>query len=310
MARSKTKLTIYIIFSLLLGVLVGLFLENRKPNPYLLARNEAISFLKNLRSDNSLPEGFSECHIDLLDNLSSLTNNAEPLDLVVGHAYGRGGVEATGEISPNFVNFLEHNNRFGTIYFTGDILAKPSIAKWNKFKKLMAIHTNNIEIAPGNHDVGHGDNSINDVFSLIFGIDYPRLITKEQDHFLLINTNNQEWTVSDEAVNKIKQIKTKKRNLYIFSHHLLQPNPAPVANSLAGFDKNAPSAYEIITEFSSDFEKVIVFSGDTGAFRDRPRFNCLQIGNVKFIASGIGGFDDDEAIAMAGSRLFRVKLLH
>lgn len=194
-------------------------------------------------------------------------------------------------------------------FISGNILAKPSIAKWNKFKKFMTNHTNRIEIAPGNHDVGHGDNSLNDVFSLAFGIDYPRLITKGQDHLLLINTNARGWTISGEAVNKINQIRTKKRNLYIFSHHLLQPNPVSIANSLAGFDKNATSAYEIISGFSQDFEKIIVFSGDTGAFRNRPRFNCLQNGNVKFIASGIGGFDDDEAIAMVGSKLFRVKLL-
>lgn len=309
------KLAQYIII-FLMGVSLGVFFEYKKPPVYMTARNSVKTLKTNLlEPQDNILQGYDICAIEIIEDIDGLNKENKNLSAVIGHAYGspfsawvkKGKDE--GEISSNLKDFfLSQSVQFDDVFFTGDILKTPTLLRWQRFSKFMNNHSNNIYIAPGNHDVEFGYTASRDIFHQVFGFVYPQLFNRGHDYFLIIDTIQSPWTISDDAIEKLNAISGDVRNLYIFAHNILRPNPTELANSSDGKPKKMRDPFELIKSISPKFEKIYIFSGDTGAFANQPRFECLQRDNVHFISQGLGGIVDDEIIIITERNILRLKL--
>lgn len=304
------------LFALIVGTMLGVFLEFSKPNFYLWARiNIKTLILGNPRSGLEIPDGYTKCEIELHHNIQSLMTPQSDFNAVVGHAYGdpsalREGRQNVSEFSEGLRKFfLSTPVKFNNVMLTGDVLNQPTMKRWKEVKEFMGEHSKNLYIAPGNHDTGFGDTALRDVFNLMFVTKLPTIIIQGADYYLITDTTLSPWVLSSEAVDKINSIKGEVRNLYIFSHHILRPHPSMLANSQEGIPELLPHVGELISSsLLPKFQEVTVFSGDTGAYPSLPRFDCVQYENIRFISQGLGGLENDEIIVFNEKEIYRVPL--
>ena len=80
----------------------------------------------------------------------------------------------------------------------------------------------------------------------------------------------------------------------------------PLANSNAGLKKTLPTIKELQEKIKK--KKVMIISGDSGAFSYLPRFYCWKKGNLQFIINGIGGLDNDVILVVSEGIFYKYKL--
>ena len=91
-----------------------------------------------------------ECQIEKINYIP------ENSTLIVGHAYG--SPDSNNNFISNKIKNLIIQNKFKEVIFTGDVLKLPSEKKWEELNDLFYKNKTNFYIAPGNHDVGIGEN--------------------------------------------------------------------------------------------------------------------------------------------------------
>ncbi len=227
--------------------------------------------------------------------------------LIVGHAYGS-SKNLNNSIAPNLTKFLiKNSSSFEEIIFTGDVIQTPSTQKWRALKKQMREMGLKIKIAPGNHDVGaSNDNAFRDIFFQEFNFNYPYFEKEDGSIFIFMDSTISPGKIDDNVLLFLENAKFLEKNVFIFSHHLLRPQPHLIANGL-GDHRLEINNIDILKKSKNNFKKIYLISGDSGLRYQG--VDCLQFQNIYFISSGINNSDKDVALILHDGDLFQSKLV-
>ena len=289
------------------GIIGGIFLEIINPSLYLTAKD----LIKKTNYEVSIKmNGYSKCSLSEInfEDVSQDDNNV----LIIGHAYSL--MEKDKLLSNSkLLIFIEKNKvLIDKIFFTGDIYKNPSKLKWAELKIFLDEMEIEFEIAPGNHDVGFGDNTKRDIFTDAFSDQYP-LFDKTIDNSLsiILDSTEDPWAINKEGVDKIiESNKNINEDLYLFSHHLLHEISSKISNSLEGFPENFSinKNHEILKELRKNFKSITSISGDIGAFNYQPGLECLKKNEIMYVSSGLGEKKDNDLIGIINNKLYKTKI--
>ena len=284
---------------LLIGIILGGYLQWSSPS-LLIELKDDLKSLKNTFIKKN--HGLESCTLEFI-NIKDLNKN-DSVIIVVGHAYSLMNEENIKK--SNIFSFIKKNSLLiDEIIFTGDIFFNPSKKKWKDLLKILEERNISIEISPGNHDLGIGDNSKKDIFFDVFKKNYPITKKSEKNNYsLFINSLESPGMINKEDFKSLVGKEVNK--LFIYTHNIMRPYPLEISNSSEGLPQNFDPLfnYKIIKQNSKNINEVVVFSGDTGAFKYLPRFECLEKDNIKFISSGVGNLKGDIFISIINGKIY------
>tara|TARA_Y100000992_G_scaffold295126_1_gene255676 strand:+ start:668 stop:1555 length:888 start_codon:yes stop_codon:yes gene_type:complete len=289
---------------MVLAFFLGIFIEWKKPFPYNKLREIAQDFNKDINKKDI--DHDQDCIYSYELSNENLRNNDE-LSLIIGHAYGNPR-NKNYDLSPrlnDFINEIEKQKKFEKIYFTGDVFDIPSRKKW---EKLLNRFSDRIQVAPGNHDIGIGENTKKDIFFDFFP-NYPIQENYESNVLLIFNTIDTNSSLSEENLDYLidKVRNNPGKTFFILGHNILRPNPEKISNYYeynpitTSNNKNLMMNLALLNSFGN---KIFFISGDTGGTNDKPRLNCFMDKNISFISSGIGDHKDDVVLIKKGASLY------
>jgi hypothetical protein len=224
--------------------------------------------------------------------------------LIIGHAYGApgGNNEFLADRVERFIR--NHAVHLDSVIFSGDVFAVPSAAKWDRLVRLSDEFGIDFHIAPGNHDVGEGDNSRRDVWNTTqYRLPEPNTNFLEIAGFavLLEDSVVTGWQVDPRVIETPRTMDTDKPRILI-RHNIAIEEMSDVANSMAGKRGRLPTLTNLAENLPSG---TLVISGDTGAFPRLPRLACSGNDRVTFLATGIGEIDGDVVLIMSDGMLYQ-----
>lgn len=276
------------------SICLGIYLQ-WSSNPLLLAIKSEVKHLAYYFIEKPMPEGTTNC------NIENISTTQETDIMVVGHAYGSIHSKK-GTISPYLQAYIESSEfKPKTIIFTGDVLPSTSNAKWKSFKEEMNTLGKKIIISPGNHDVGDGDSSQRDIYFQNFNVDYPLIIEDEERLMVFIDSTVENGKINQDLIHNLENYTGSSTTLFIFSHHILRPNPLLIANSTSNMDLNINNI-KALDAVKNNFINIILISGDSGAYGQET--NCIKNQNISFISQGLGDFPHDKVLILRGVQLF------
>ena len=289
------------------GIVGGIFLETINPSLYLSAKD----LLKRTNYEISIKlHGYDKCYLDEIsfEDMSQEDKNL----LIIGHAYSLMKKDRFLRDSKLFI-FIEKNKiLIDKIFFTGDVYKNPSKSKWVELKMLLNKMEIEFEIAPGNHDVGFGNNTKRDIFTDVFPYQYPVYYKSFAGlTSIVLDSTKDPWVINKDRISPILESnKNKNENLYLFSHHLLHEISSKISNSLEGFPENLSKNknHEILKELRESFKSVTSISGDIGAFNYQPSIECLKKDEVMYVGSGLGEKKDNELIGLINNKLYKTRI--
>ena len=284
----------FIIVVLALTYTIGFITSFKQLFPYNQIRYVYnIFFKENVKKGSTI---FENCEIPTINEI--------PFNSVVfiGHAYGSPSNSKEKEfIADSVKNFIEKNSKkINRIIFTGDVFSIPSISKWNKLFNL----TNGfqeIDIAPGNHDILRADSK--DVFlqSKFGGKNYPYKININDIPLIVDDSISSNWGISKDVINLIEN-DNQKTNFLIARHNIPIIDLKEFANSEAGINSDFDNFYEFEKKLPK--KNITWIIGDGGAFKSLPRIICLKKNNHKFIINGIGEIENDKVVILSKNELY------
>jgi len=287
--------------------LLGIIFEWKKPIPYMKLRDYINSYSLEL-SKNNIDHNY-DC-ISSYEFSEKISYESHNFSIIVGHAYGNPQSGNPG-LSPQLETFLNEvkKEKLNKIYFTGDVFNIPARRKW---EKLIDKYDKKIKVAPGNHDIGYGENAKRDIFFDFFP-KYPIEENYDDNVVLILNTVDSESSLSRDNLNYIinKIQDNPDKDFFILVHHILRPSPEKISNFFQNNpitisnNENLISNLNLLNSFGN---KIYFISGDTGGTRARPRLNCYIDKNVSFISSGIGDHIDDVVLVKRGREIFYTRI--
>ena len=284
---------IYVLF-LFLFFFSGIILEYAKPNPYYKFRE----FIKNfkLSEDKVLLSSidYKICTLDDVDIEYVQKQDSKNLTLITGHIYT---LNKNDFLLKNFENIVLNNNlKFENVIFLGDIFDVPTIKKWKLFSNFVKKFSLNYYIAPGNHDVGIGENSKRDIF-FQFNYELPLFINNKDFDIIILDSTKKQFSLTNAQIKFIQNsinFSDKKNNLFIATHHLLRPLSINIANE---FNNSKNNILEILKKdlnnISSKYNNVYFLAGDLGLNKN---FDCINNKNIHFISTGLSGEENDSIL--------------
>ena len=223
--------------------------------------------------------------------------------VVIGHAYG-GSSTQSGFLAPKVSLFLEkYHENISEVIFTGDVFGTPSLSKWRMLKQKYNGKFD-IYIAPGNHDVGFGNNPKREIFELSpFSLKREALPLKINGYDLILEDSNlNSWLIGKETQN-LTNTYGLDADLVLLRHHVPIVELLEYANSREGAPIDLPTAHEL-SNFFSNIDSLTIISGDSGAFSNLPRLSCNKYGKITFITNGIGEVDGDSILILKEGETF------
>ncbi len=150
-----------LIAACLTSAVVTLFLvETVLEGPYVSAKNFARQSLKQTQNKPTpIEAGYDTCEIPETKTIASGST------VIIGHAYGS---PHTSDyfISAKVERFIrDQATQLDAVIFSGDVFKVPSAARWQRLTVLAAEVDVPFHIAPGNQDVGHGENANRDIWN-------------------------------------------------------------------------------------------------------------------------------------------------
>tara|TARA_B110000008_G_scaffold279169_1_gene325219 strand:+ start:1083 stop:2330 length:1248 start_codon:yes stop_codon:yes gene_type:complete len=284
-----------VIFALLFATIITSFNKNFKNSIlsiiifiFLAQLHIVYDFIYEVKFNNCI-NSFSGNNI--FDSFSSESNSI----YVIGHAYGSAGT-ATSGMSKKVNDFIDKETETlnSTLVLTGDIVYENNIDSLSEVKKNIEKNFKDYLIAPGNHDIQNNNN-----YFTIFNED---LFLRNSENFLLIaaNFSTDNWLPSIENQKKINNyIKEKEIDtIFLFSHQLFWIKDTgneivPNGTNLLKTDLQKHSTNWL----QLDGKKLIIISGDFGA--NGQESYCKKVGNIIFIADGIGDKINDNYIKIS-----------
>ena len=253
------------------------------------------SFIKNFKNSSSL----------CIPETKNIPQNSM---IIVGHAYGNplsSVFRGDQGISPKLTKVLKNNaKQINEIVFSGDVLHNPSLKRWeNLFSELENFK---IYIAPGNHDVGLGNDSAKrDIFKMFtqnseINNNYPFFFKKDNSLFIIDDSN-----LLRNSLKKIIEIisnNNKFKKVFIIRHHILTKSMSKLTNGIPSH----PLIEEKFLKKEMDLfkDKEIIFIYGDGGSSHRLSLYCREIGNVKHLINGIGENNDDIILIFNNNNLY------
>ncbi len=218
---------------------------------------------------------------------------------VAGHIYGS-ATDFTGSIHPPFMKkFRDEQSRLAkdllkinSLILTGDVVAKPTPARWDSVMKQLDSLGIPWYISPGNHDFGGGFKArVQTVDHLSF--------TVEEHLFLILNTTHAGWKPDTIQLNFIEEELenlSDESNVFVFTHQLWwQRNPPEKMeidsvrpNSYALYDGNGSFWNSAFPLFENLEQECYYFAGDLGADPKIESYYEDHWENHHFYGSGMG----------------------
>ena len=292
----------FIFLILLVGIIIG----------FHIATSQRVALLKSTLQDSitrfaispSLNSIASKCEVPFY----SFKEGSKKTSLIIGHAYGSSR-NLNGLISPNLDKYLMENNlQFKEIIFTGDLIHTPSIKKWRALKDKMKSLDIKIKIAPGNHDIGTvNENPSRDIFFQEFDLNYPYIEKRDSLLMIYLDSTKNPGQIDEKIVRMLENSEPSENSVFIFSHHILRPQPHLIANGLTGHKLDINNI-DVLAKAKKNFKKIYLISGDSGI--NYQGVDCLQFQNIFFISSGINDSNNDRALILKDGNLFQSKLLN
>ena len=227
--------------------------------------------------------------------------------VIIGHAYPiKYDNQFIGIHLEDFLN--KYKNKLNKIFFTGDVFWIPNKSKWEKLylKFFRLSNQKNIIIAPGNHDIGFGDNELRNIFlkSPFFIDDFPFKVKDSGYQIIIEDSGSNNWLLSNKTYELLNKIETNIP-VIILRHHIPVKELIPYANSQAGMSINLPNIKELEDSFN---RPIIIISGDGGAFESQPRLICKEFGKIKLIVNGLAEIKEDKLIYIYKNNIYQYKI--
>ena len=214
-----------------------------------------------------------------------------------GHIYGQPNTKELG-IYKNFLTNINTKNNINFGFFTGDIVRESNKKSWDTVDQQIADLDFPIYFIPGNHDVGIGDvNKKREIFKKRYLKTFQSFFYNN-DLFILLDTNYNNWNISDYQIEEVKKLLIKanniSKNVFIFSHQVIWFNKnnfhGVSINSDEGLLKNKKTNYwttfkPILSKYDLNY---YIIAGDTGAWINGRELFCKKQNNFTYLASGMG----------------------
>lgn len=215
---------------------------------------------------------------------------------VAGHTYGNPTSYQLG-LHPPFLNHVESLNSHPNLelgVLTGDVVPIPTAPYWEAARTDIDQFSVPIHIAAGNHDRG-------EIFDSLYQDHYA--FFKHQDLFIILSPTN--WNIENEQkeflLNALDNNAEIATNIFIFCHELIWWSPDSIFGNV---DINFRPHYPGSTNYWSEIHPILdsldnevcLFAGDLGASEDVSPFMYYKDDNVRLIASGMGGGQQDNVI--------------
>lgn len=296
--KSKFILLLIFLFSFFLGVVI----EHTRPAFY----TNVLEILKKYTTEIQISfleqEEERDCGIQPIKQIPVDAN------LIIGHLYGHPSIASENPLGNIEELITKNKNKINSVIFTGDIFQTPSFQKWNYLIKFMKSINIDFYIAPGNHDVGVSGGAKREIYNLAFDFKYPSLIKNGDDIFLIEDSTRNNWSLSIDSFDLINQNASKESILYIFTHNIIFKEQLNYANSKEGFSGDILSIKELFREYKDKYKKIVILSGDTGAFNFLPSKACYKHENILAIANGFGNRRVNEAIIIQGDEIYSMEI--
>ena len=260
---------------------------------------------KKIKNHISLREDVS-C-IKINDSKKKTSNEKNIRILIAGHSYG----SPSGKNFSTYPTFLKalnkkYKEKLSLIILGGDIVRKSNKKNLTNVKDELAKFTENLMIAPGNHDVKKSYSNERKIFYEIFKKNSKKYILNS-NLFYVLDSSFDPYQIDNNNFNSISYIldKHKFKNIFIISHHIIWHNQ--VKKNIVNNNKNR----ELVENNFKEFFKLIenkspkstkyFVAGDVGANKSSKGFYCEKKDKTFFIATGMGNKLNDNFISIVFS---------
>jgi hypothetical protein len=227
--------------------------------------------------------------------------------LIVGHSSGALG-NPNQLIPKKLQNFIEQNSlNIHSIIFAGDIFSNPSKRMWANLIDYFQAKEINLIIAPGNHDVGFGENARRDIFFQMFPSNFlggnPLILNNIKIYIEDSTVNN--WHISPELIKQINSNADQMNKIFLIRHHIPISDFIFAANSLEGYTGALPRLVDLEERFKLP---ITIISGDTGGNPFANRSLCKSHRGLTTISNGMNQSNKNTILALSKNNIFEVSL--
>ena len=228
--------------------------------------------------------------------------------LVAGHAYGSQKGTNIG-IYPKFIHNVSYydNHDADFVVLTGDIVRTSSPEAWHKAKEQLQTLNIPFYYVLGNHDSpSPGPEQVIELFG-----NRHYAFTHGQETFIVLDTQKVWGNIPKDQIQLIEKTleQNSSQTVFIFIHELLwtegQEKYVHVKHNMGSYSHRFQSNYwqalhPIFTKHSD--KRFIVFAGDVAAKPAAISAFYEKLDNVELIASGMGGFRDENYLKVSVSK--------
>lgn len=224
---------------------------------------------------------------------------------VAGHSYGNHLADNI-HLHPPFADQFSYIREYPDISFgflSGDIVRESNVESWDAVDEDMLSLEIPVYFAPGNHDVTNRE-----LFETRYGdplnnMRSYRYFTNEKDLFIILDSELDEWNISDEQFIFLKTVLNENyetsRNIFVFVHALIWWDDENIFQNI--HTNWWPPFIPDTTNFWTDVEPlfhnisnpVYLFAGDLGANEQATPYMYYKEANITYIAGGMGNLVDD-----------------
>lgn len=224
---------------------------------------------------------------------------------VAGHSYGNHLADNI-HLHPPFADQFSYIREYPDISFgflSGDIVRESNVESWDAVDEDMLSLEIPVYFAPGNHDVTNRE-----LFETRYGDPFNnmrtyRYFTNEKDLFIILDSELDEWNISDEQFIFLKTVLNENyetsRNIFVFVHALIWWDDENIFQNI--HTNWWPPFIPDTTNFWTDVEPlfhnisnpVYLFAGDLGANEQATPYMYYKEANITYIAGGMGNLVDD-----------------
>jgi len=236
-------------------------------------------------------------------NIKEIDNVPKNATLIVGHAYGD-PYRPSSFINQNLYKFIDKNrSRISTIIFTGDVFGNGTKSNWYKLDSSFGDDFE-IIVAPGNHDITNNGTPDKNVFKETrFGRkEFPFSLKRNGVNLIIDDSTVNNGVIIKKTIDLINN--SKEYENILLRHHMPVIEFELIANNREN-ENHLPSMKKLSKLFN---KKIIIISGDSGAFDHLPRITCRRLNNIVMIANGIGDHRDDQIVILSKGILYRYKI--
>ncbi|MDA9626645.1 metallophosphoesterase [Pseudomonadota bacterium] len=227
--------------------------------------------------------------------------------IISGHTYNKEQREYL--IAQKLMELIINNKvLLDAVYLTGDIFFDPTASDWKLLNSAFKNLDIQLQIAPGNHDVGFNDSIKKKVFYSINKYDYPFAISDQFSIHIFDDTTIQPWSYQDATFRLAKKHADVNKTLFLFGHNITISELQIIANSNEGKPTHITEFNAIAERLSPLYKNIYLISGDTGAFEKLPTTLCIKNNNVSYVVQGIKNHGKNEVLLINNNQLSKIKL--